>query len=85
MGKTSRSLKHASKMQRKRSVKQSRRSLYASLAGQSKKAKNQKKQTHGAHIYKHAHIMSDCGNEGCKRCYPRKGYPLRGKTHAKAV
>lgn len=72
MSKGSKSLKHNAKMARKRAVKAARKTLYASLAGTSKKSKNQKKKIKISSNAKHAHLMSDCGNAGCKRCNPSK-------------
>ncbi len=71
MGKSSRKNKHSEKMKRKRAVKMARRTLYASLAGTSKKNKRQRKRSVISGIYKHAHIMKECGNPGCKKCNPR--------------
>ncbi len=72
MGKTARKSKHSAKMARKRAVKSARRALYASLAGTSKKNKKLGNRRAGPTVYKHAHIMADCGNVGCTRCYPRR-------------
>lgn len=71
MGVKSRKTKHGQKMARKRAEKAARRAKYLALAGTSKKGKNQRKSVDSRGM-KHAHIMSDCGNVGCKRCYPRK-------------
>lgn len=73
MSKVARKLRHSKIMAEKRAVKSRRRALYASLAGTSRKTKRkrvnrgQKQRT----IWKHAHTMTDCGNVGCNRCYPR--------------
>lgn len=69
MGKTSRNAKHSEKMKRKHAAKANRRAAYAALAGTSKKSKR-KNAIKARTGYKHAHIMADCGNPGCKRCYP---------------
>ena len=63
--------KHDSKMARKRAAKTAKRAKYAALKGTSKKAKRQHAKIATSGIYKHAHIMSNCGNVGCKRCYPK--------------
>ncbi len=78
MGKTSRASKHSAKMQRKRAVKAARRTLYASLAGTSKKSKNQKRRVRISSGAKHSHKMADCGNAGCVRCNPLKRPLLPG-------
>lgn len=80
MGKASRSKKHSDKMARKRAVKAARKSLYASLAGTSKKRKNQKKKIRISSGAKHSHIMADCGNVGCQRCNPPKEPLLHGAS-----
>ena len=62
---------HSEKMKRKRAEKAGRRAKYAALAGTSKKSKRQQKKNKVAGTYKGAHIMTDCGNVGCKKCYPK--------------
>ena len=84
MGKASRKVKHGAKMARKRAVKAARRSEYAAMAGTSKKAKRQGKRG-GPTGHKHAHVMSDCGNPGCQRCYPRKGPKFHGAILRRAA
>jgi hypothetical protein len=74
MGKASRTKKHGAKMARKRAVKAARRAEYAAKAGTSKKAKKCNRKT-GPTVMKGAHVMADCGNVGCKRCYPKLNYP----------
>lgn len=70
MGKASRKNRHSDKMKRKRELKAQRRSLYASLAGTSKKSKNKNGKKMPTR-FKGSHMMADCGNVGCKRCYPK--------------
>ena len=70
MGKTSRDRKHSEKMKKKRAEKAARKAQYLSLAGTSKKTKNQKKKSMLVSGNKHAHLMSECGNPGCKKCHP---------------
>jgi hypothetical protein len=67
----SKAAKHAAKMSRKRADKAAKKAAYAALAGTSKKTKRSKNRKPGPTGQKHAHVMSDCGNPGCKRCYPR--------------
>lgn len=72
MGVAARKRKSAERMKLKRAAKAAKRAKYAALAGTSKKAKRQKRKSTLAGTFKHAHVMSDCGNPGCKRCYPVK-------------
>jgi len=69
MGSSGKKLKHAQKMARKRAIKAARKSKYAALAGTSKKKKRQVK-SGAVSVYRKAHSMTDCGNPGCKKCYP---------------
>jgi hypothetical protein len=73
VGKSSKARKHNEKMKRKRAEKAAKRAQYAALAGTSKKSKkiNRRARSTVSGTYKGAHIMSDCGNPGCKRCYPK--------------
>ena len=72
MGKTSRKQKHSEKMKKKRAQKLARKAKYLALAGTSKKTKRVfKKKSKVSGIYKNAHIMGNCGNPGCKKCFPQ--------------
>lgn len=90
MSKTARTRKRNEKMIRKRQEKAARKALYASLAGTSRKAKRQGRKSALAGTYKGAHVMVDCGNPGCAKCYPktsvlihnRGGNPRRKKVAA---
>lgn len=71
-GTAKRAAAHRKKMAAKRSAKEARRTLYASMRGTSKK--NKKQQPKGIRLFsagKHKHLMEHCGNTGCLRCYPR--------------
>jgi hypothetical protein len=73
MSKAGKARKHADKMRKRRAEKAAKRAAYAALAGTSKKNKRiNKKKSKIAGPFKHAHIMKDCGNPGCNKCYPRK-------------
>lgn len=61
--------KHKNKMAKKRAEKAARNAKYKALAGTSKKAKRQNRKA-GPTPQKGNHAMSDCGNVGCRRCYP---------------
>ena len=63
--------KHNEKMKQKKALKAAKRALYESYAGTGKRAKKQSKKSPVSGIHKHAHIMQDCGNPGCSKCYPR--------------
>lgn len=71
MSKSGKARKHEDKMKRRRAEKAAKRAKYAALAGTSKKAKRiiraQSKST-VAGTYKHAHVMANCGNPGCRKC-----------------
>lgn len=67
MGNASRTARHSEKMNRRRAVKAARRVKYAALAGTSKKGKRRSGKMTAGH--KHAHIMANCGNPGCKLCF----------------
>ncbi len=71
MGKQGRKRKHDEKMKRRRAAKAARRSNYASLAGTGKRRKKQAGGSKISGVYKHAHIMANCGNIGCDRCFPK--------------
>ncbi len=62
--------RHTKKMAMKKAKKAAKKAYYASLAGTSKKKKRQKKK-HGPSNHKHAHIMLNCGNVGCDKCFPK--------------
>jgi hypothetical protein len=63
--------KHGEKMKRKRAAKAARRDAYKALAGTSAKSKrlrrNKSVEPSGR---KHEHLMANCGNIGCKQCFP---------------
>jgi hypothetical protein len=71
MSVAARKRRHESKMERKRAIKHARREQYKALAGTSRKTKKVVKRTRGAKLRKHEHAMPNCGNVGCKRCYPQ--------------
>lgn len=70
MSKAGKGRKHEEKMKKRRATKAAKAAKYLALRGTSKKSKRQgsKSQVSGAN--KHAHVMVDCGNPGCKHCYP---------------
>lgn len=70
MGVAGRQKKHKEKMARKRAVKAAKRDKYKALAGTSKRAKRHKNKS-GPSNTKGAHLMQNCGNVGCKKCFPR--------------
>lgn len=70
MGKTGRKRKHDDKMKKKRALKAQKKAAYAALAGTGKKRKKRITRAFISGIFKHAHMTSDCGNPGCRKCYP---------------
>lgn len=62
--------KHAEKMKRKKAAKAAKAAKYKALAGTSKKTKRQRPKTKLAGNLKNAHVMLNCGNVGCERCFP---------------
>lgn len=69
MGKVGRQRKHDDKMKKKLAAKTAKAAKYKALAGTSKKSKRQKVRS-GPTPQKHAHMMLNCGNVGCSRCFP---------------
>lgn len=81
MGKAARKRRKDERMRKKRAMKMARRALYASLAGTSKKRKRiHAKSTPPG---KFNHETSNCGNVGCKKCFPRR-LPVR-RAYAPSV
>lgn len=69
MSKSGKKRKHATKMAKKRAEKAAKKAAYSALAGTSRKNKNiNRRKTTIAGIFKHAHVMANCGNPGCKKC-----------------
>lgn len=78
MGRAGKAKRHDQKMRARRASKAAKKTAYAALAGTSKKSKKLKAlRAQGRKRFssgKHRHIVSYCGNVGCKRCNPK----LRG-------
>lgn len=72
MGKASRKRKHKLVMEAKARRKEAKRALYKSYAehGQANKTKRHKAKPTEASGKKGQHVMADCDNVGCIRCYP---------------
>jgi hypothetical protein len=73
-GRAKEAQKHAKKMAQKRAAKAAKRALYASMAGSSRKHKkilSRSKLVTRFNPNKHKHLIDDCGNPGCKKCYPQ--------------
>jgi hypothetical protein len=70
MGKASRKKSADRKKRAKQLAKAAKRALYASYAGTGRKVKKNRKKA-GATPQRGNHVMSDCGNPGCERCYPQ--------------
>ena len=67
MGKAGKKRRSAERMKRKRAEKERKKALYASYAGTGRRAAK-RKSTVKAGAFDHA--TSNCGNVGCKKCYP---------------
>jgi hypothetical protein len=70
MGKSARKRKANIRKEKKRAAKQAKRALYLSYAGTGKRKKKQNKKS-GYTAQRGNHVMLDCGNVGCARCYPQ--------------
>jgi hypothetical protein len=68
MGKKSKSARSDAKRAEKHAAKAARTALYAS---QAKSNKRQKSSSDGTAKSFSRHAISNCGNPGCKRCYPQ--------------
>ena len=68
MGKKSKSARSDAKRAEKHAAKAARTALYASQAKANKKQTNSNDGTAKSYI---KHAIDNCGNPGCKRCYPQ--------------
>ena len=72
MSKAAKKRSHDKKMRAKRAMKTARRTAYAALRGISKKSKKLRGRNKvGKFTNKHRHLITFCGNPGCKRCFPQ--------------
>lgn len=78
MGKKSKSARHVKKMAEKRAAKAAKRALYESNA-KSGKGKAKHKIESQINPLTNSHAMENCGNVGCKRCFPRTNTRTVGK------
>jgi hypothetical protein len=76
---SSKTAKHAKKMERKRAIKLARRNRYAALAGTSRRKKRQSSNNKKSSSGWSSHSVQDCGNPGCKRCNPALNVGSFGK------
>ena len=80
-GKAAKARRHKKRMATKRSAKALKRAEYASRKGTSTKAKKLRARARAAlSPFKHTHLISDCGNIGCSRCYPQYQPEWLGRT-----
>ncbi len=70
MGMNARKLRSEKRKMRKRAAKAAKKALYQSYAGTGRRKKKKSCPT-GATSQKGNHVMTDCGNIGCKACYPQ--------------
>jgi len=68
MGKKSKSARSEAKRAERHAAKAARTALYASQAKANKKQKSSSDGTAKSFI---RHAIANCGNPGCKRCYPQ--------------
>lgn len=71
MGNAARRRRHDQKMRMKRAAKAAKRTAYAALRGTSRKAKKLRGRSRTSAGGKHLHRIENCGNIGCKRCFPQ--------------
>ena len=72
MGRAGKTRRHDHKMKAKRAAKVAKRAAYAALRGTSKKSKKIKARASNAFSNaKHRHLIDNCGNIGCARCFPQ--------------
>jgi hypothetical protein len=71
MGHTARMSRHDSRMRARRASKSARATAYAAMAGTSAKRKKTRTRAQGAGGGQHRHLVDNCGNIGCGRCYPQ--------------
>lgn len=81
MGKSSKTRRADKRKLLKKATKAAKKALYASYAGTSKKAKKQKVKR-GTSAVRGAHVMNNCGNLGCAKCFPQFAIRPKGsQTH----
>ncbi len=66
MGVAGRKRSHEARMKEKRSRKAAKAALYWSYAGTGKRRKKQGRLS----VVRFNHAVDNCGNVGCKKCYP---------------
>ena len=71
MGHAGKARRHDSKMRARRAAKAAKKAAYAAMRGTSKKSKKISSRSKGASSHKHQHLIDNCGNIGCSRCFPQ--------------
>ena len=71
MGRLGRAKRHDSKMRARRAAKAAKKAAYAALRGTSRKSKKISATSRGVSPYKHMHLVENCGNIGCSKCFPQ--------------
>lgn len=71
MGRASKTRRAEEKKRKKRAAKIARKLLYASYAGQGRRNKKRASRRKEPSTIKGAHVISNCGNIGCERCFPQ--------------
>ena len=86
MGKAAKTRRSEQRKRQKRAEKERKRALYASYAqaGQNKKSKRNSlnaKRRFGISTTKH--VVTNCGNVGCSRCFPDLAMPRMNASHSR--
>ena len=68
MGVAGKKRRSGERLKMKRAEKERKKALYASYAGTGRKSKRNRKSVEGGQF---DHETTNCGNIGCKKCYPR--------------
>ena len=71
MGRAAKLRRHDQKMRLKRAAKAQKKASYLAMRGTSKKSKKIRKFSKNTGANKHLHLVDNCGNIGCSRCYPQ--------------
>ena len=73
MGRKAKGQRATARKQQRKAAKLAQINLYASFAkaGKLKGSKRQKRKSKASAPTKHAHLVANCGNPGCKRCFPQ--------------
>lgn len=75
-GSNSRKRANLRRYQERQKAKFAKKALYAEMSGTAANVKRKgARGTGGFNSGKHMHLMAQCGNTGCARCFPRLNLP----------